>query len=51
MTERVVLARWIALLLPLAQGESWGWTDVKTIGLLVAAVVLIVGFVLLELRL
>ncbi|WP_432824543.1 MFS transporter [Dactylosporangium sp. CA-092794] len=41
----------LALLLPLAQGESWGWTDPLTIGLLIAAVVLLVVFVLVELRL
>jgi MFS family permease len=40
----------LALLLPLAQGASWGWTDPLTIGLLVAAVVLLVGFIALELR-
>jgi MFS family permease len=40
----------LALLLPLAEGESWGWTDVKTVGLLVAAVILLVVFVLVERR-
>jgi MFS family permease len=40
----------LALLLPLAQGGSWGWSDPKTIGLLVAAVVLLAGFVALQLR-
>ncbi|WP_030435147.1 MFS transporter [Actinoplanes subtropicus] len=40
----------LSLLLPLAQGESWGWTDPKTLGLLALAVVLLVVFVLVELR-
>ncbi|MGW0949483.1 MFS transporter [Streptomyces sp. NPDC002623] len=39
-----------ALLLPLAQGQSWGWTDPLTLGLFATAVVLLTGFVLLELR-
>ncbi|GAA2371573.1 MFS transporter [Dactylosporangium salmoneum] len=43
-------AAMLALLLPLAQGDSWGWTDPLTIGLLVAAAVLLVVFVLAELR-
>ncbi|GAA3453266.1 MFS transporter [Dactylosporangium matsuzakiense] len=43
-------AAMLALLLPLAQGASWGWTDPLTIGLLAAAVVLLVVFVLVELR-
>lgn len=41
----------LALLLPLAQGSSWGWTDPLTLGLLAAAAVLLVVFVLVELRL
>lgn len=41
----------IALLLPLSEGSVWGWGDVKTIGLLAAAVVLLVVFVGLERRL
>ncbi|XVU27815.1 MFS transporter [Actinoplanes sp. CA-054009] len=40
----------LSLLLPLSQGDSWGWTSGRTIGLLVAAVVLLVVFVLAELR-
>ncbi|GAA4245168.1 MFS transporter [Dactylosporangium darangshiense] len=43
-------AAMLALLLPLAQGDSWGWTDPLTIGLLGAAVVLLVLFVAVELR-
>ncbi|GLY00186.1 MULTISPECIES: MFS transporter [Actinoplanes] len=43
-------AAMLALLLPLAQGDTWGWTDPLTIGLLVSSVVLIVVFVLVELR-
>jgi MFS family permease len=41
----------LALLLPLAQGSKWGWTDPLTVGLLAASVVLIVVFILVELRL
>ncbi|MFI5909887.1 MFS transporter [Dactylosporangium sp. NPDC051541] len=44
-------AAMLALLLPLAQGSSWGWTDPWTLGLLAAAVVLLVVFVVVELRL
>jgi MFS family permease len=40
----------MALLLPLAQGSSWGWTSTRTVGLLAASVVLFVGFVLVEKR-
>jgi MFS family permease len=43
-------AAMLALLLPLAQGSTWGWSDPLTIGLLVAAVVLLAVFVLVELR-
>jgi MFS family permease len=41
----------LSLLLPLAQGSSWGWTDPLTLGLLALAVVLLAVFVLVELRL
>jgi MFS family permease len=40
----------VSLLLPLAQATTWGWGDPKTIGLLVAAAVLLVVFVLVERR-
>ena len=40
----------ITLLLPLAQGESWGWGSGRTIGLLVAAVVLVAVFIRVERR-
>jgi MFS family permease len=40
-----------ALLLPLSEGSVWGWGDARTIGLLVASVVLIAAFVLLERKL
>lgn len=40
----------VALLLPLAQATEWGWGDGKTIGLLVAAVVVLVVFVVVERR-
>jgi MFS family permease len=44
-------AAMLALLLPLAQGSSWGWTDPLTLGLLAAAVVLLAVFIVVELRL
>jgi MFS family permease len=40
----------VALLLPLAQGSSWGWTSGRTLGLLVAAVVALAAFVVIERR-
>jgi MFS family permease len=40
----------LSLLLPLAQGAKWGWTDPLTIGLLAASAVLLAVFVLVELR-
>jgi EmrB/QacA subfamily drug resistance transporter len=38
-----------ALVLALLRGTSWGWTSGRTIGLLVAAAVLLVAFVVVEL--
>ncbi len=40
----------VTLLLPLAQGESWGWASGRTIGLLIAAIVLAAVFIRVELR-
>jgi MFS family permease len=40
----------LALLLALSQGGSWGWGSARIVGLFVAAVVLLVVFVLAELR-
>ncbi len=40
-----------ALLLPLAQGESWGWTSPATLGLFAVAVVVLGVFGWVELRL
>jgi MFS family permease len=40
----------VCLLLPLSQGGSWGWTSPATLGLLAATVVLLTGWVLVELR-
>ena len=40
-----------ALLLPLSEASVWGWGDPRTVGLLAAAVVLLVAFVLIERRL
>jgi MFS family permease len=40
----------LALLLPLAQGSSWGWSSPLTLGLLIASAPLTVAFVRFELR-
>ncbi|HYU33521.1 MAG TPA: MFS transporter [Thermoanaerobaculia bacterium] len=40
----------VALLVALNQGHSWGWGSVPVIALLVAAAVLLAGFVAVELR-
>ena len=40
----------VALLLPLAETADWGWGDGRTIGLLVAAIVLFLAFGLVETR-
>ncbi|GAB6902827.1 MFS transporter [Kineosporia succinea] len=38
----------VLLLLPISQGESWGWSSPATIGLFVAAVVVLVSWVFVE---
>src|SRR6202042_18725 len=40
----------VALLLPLAEGNSWGWTSARTLGLLGGAVILFGAFIALERR-
>jgi MFS family permease len=40
----------VALLLPITQGESWGWASGRVIGLFVAAAVLLVLWVVVEQR-
>jgi len=40
----------VALLLAISKGQSWGWGEPETIGLLALGVVALVGFVLVELR-
>jgi EmrB/QacA subfamily drug resistance transporter len=46
----VLLSAWlVALLLALSQAPDWGWGDAKTVGLLVAAAVLVVAWVRVEL--
>jgi MFS family permease len=40
----------IALLLAIGQGESWGWGSARIVGLIAAAVVLLVAWVPLQLR-
>jgi MFS family permease len=46
----LLAAALVSLLLPLAQATKWGWGDPKTLGLLAAAAVLLVVFVLVERR-
>ena len=47
----VLLSGWlVALLLPLSMGTTWGWGSGRTIGLLILAVVLAIGWVATELR-
>jgi MFS family permease len=44
----LLAATLVTLLLPLAQGSTWGWSDPKTYGLLIASLVLLIVFVLTE---
>jgi EmrB/QacA subfamily drug resistance transporter len=47
----VLLAAWlIALLVPVSQGSTWGWTSARTLGLFAIAVVLIPVWVRVESR-
>ena len=47
----VLLSGWlVALLLPLASGAHWGWTSPVTLGLFALAAVLLVAWVVSELR-
>jgi EmrB/QacA subfamily drug resistance transporter len=47
----VLLSGWlIALLLPVSTGRSWGWGSARTVGLFVAAAVLLAGWITVELR-
>jgi EmrB/QacA subfamily drug resistance transporter len=47
----ILLAAWlVALLVPVSQGGSWGWTSARTIALFVAAAVLIPAWVWWESR-
>jgi len=46
-----LLAGWlIALLLPLSQGTRWGWTSPAVIGLFIAAAMLIIAWLVVEIR-
>jgi EmrB/QacA subfamily drug resistance transporter len=40
----------VALLMGISKGAAWGWSDAKTVGLLVLGVAGLIAFVLLELR-
>ena len=40
----------VSLLLAISEGEKWGWSDGKTIGLIVLGAVALVVFVFVELR-
>ena len=46
----VLGASLVLLLLPLSQGHTWGWSSVRTIGSLVLALALFVGWLALERR-
>ena len=47
----LLLSAWlVCLLLPMSQGQAWGWTSGRTVGLLAAAVVLAVLWVVAEAR-
>jgi MFS family permease len=46
----ILSAALVALLLPLAQGQSWGWTAPATLGLLGVSAVLVAVLILVELR-
>ncbi|MGZ4644923.1 MAG: MFS transporter [Blastococcus sp.] len=47
----LLLSGWlITLLLPVSQGPAWGWTSPRVLGLLVAAVLLAVAWVVVESR-
>jgi EmrB/QacA subfamily drug resistance transporter len=47
----LLLSTWLlALLVALSQGPSWGWASARTIGLFLAAAVLLGGWVLAELH-
>ena len=50
-TGAVLLAGWlVALLVPVSEGPSWGWTSARTVGLFASAVVLAAGWVWAESR-
>jgi EmrB/QacA subfamily drug resistance transporter len=40
----------VSLLLAISEGETWGWNDVKTIGLLALGAIALIAFVVVELR-
>jgi EmrB/QacA subfamily drug resistance transporter len=47
----VLLSGWlVALLVPISEAPSWGWGSARVLGLLAAAVVLAVGWVVVESR-
>ena len=47
----LLLAGWlVALLLPISEGKSWGWTSARVVGLFVAAAVLAAVWVVVEIR-
>src|SRR5438093_291054 len=50
-TGAALLAGWlVALLLPVSEGESWGWTSARVLGLFAVAAVLAVAWVWVETR-
>jgi MFS family permease len=50
-TGAALLGGWlVALLLPISEGETWGWTSTRTLSLFAIAVVLAAGWVWVESR-
>jgi MFS family permease len=50
-TGAVLLAGWlVALLLPISEGETWGWTSARSLGLFALAAVLAAVWVWVEMR-
>ncbi|MEV6376535.1 MFS transporter [Micromonospora musae] len=47
----LLLSGWlVALLLPVSKGATWGWTSGRVLGLLALAVVLLIGWLVAEVR-
>jgi EmrB/QacA subfamily drug resistance transporter len=50
-TAALLLSGWlVALIVAVSQGQAWGWTSMRTLGLVATGLVLLVTWVLVELR-